>query len=521
MRRLIYTKTMIIRQLAEQISGFRHIVDGLELGSGLARRVLLDSPVMTSARGIEAELESVSRTVAMACDAARTDAFSAIAMRLGQIKDLRGTVSRLAAGRTLDDVELFEVKVFAMTAAAVRKAVNDARIDVVEVPDTGAIVELLDPDGAGIPHFAIYDAYSPELMDVRRRLRLQKTPDLYDENARLEDEIRVRLSAELSVFASLLDETAAAVARLDILIAKARGAIEWGFCRPEIAGAPEIAEDCRGAGGGTWQELSDKRQSAGVGTGPGKGAGWCTDGEAGPDNAYLSRVGSDGKARSTTGFNGLFNPVVREALRARGRDFQPVDIALHEGPTVITGANMGGKTVLLKSVALAQALCQAGFYVPAERAKIVPVDEILTSIGDAQNEMIGLSSFAAEMVRLNDIIGRIRGGKRALVLIDEPARTTNPVEGEAIVNALLDLLARHKVMALVTTHYGGIRAGVERMRVRGFSQDAANVTAENIQDSMDYSLVADEGHPPHEALRIARILGVDGELIDRAAEYMK
>ena len=456
---------MKFRQAIDEISGLRHVAERLELRSGLARRVLYDTPMMAARADIEHELVLMERTVAMLANEAQTDAFSTIALKLEQVKDLRGTVAKLAARRTLDDVELFEVKVFAMTAQAVMAI---ASMDMVEMPDTGDVVALLDPDGTGIPHFSIYDAYSPALGDVRRKIKKlkqkgaedDKIADLYAENERIEDEVRTKLSADLAAFAGVLEQAMTALARLDILTAKARQSLAMGLCRPQVAAGE-------------------------------------------------------------TKYEGLFNPVVREMLHSRGKNFQPVDIRIGNAPTVITGANMGGKTVLLKSVALAQAMFQFGFYVPAARAEIVPVDEILTSIGDAQNEQSGLSSFAAEMVRMNDIIGRVRAGQQTLVLIDEPARTTNPVEGEAIVNALLDFLVAHRVRSLVTSHYGGIRADVRKLKVRGLAQDTENVTVANIQDHMDYSLTPDDGQAPREALRIAQILGVDGELTDRAAEYLK
>jgi DNA mismatch repair ATPase MutS len=463
------------------------MAEGLPLRSGLARRVLLATPMMTRADEIEREISLLENTVELTKNAELADTFSAVELQLGQLKDLRGTVAKLAARRTLDDVELFELKVFAMTSEAIRaltngerkaheergvNVANGAKIEIIEVPETRAVVEMLDPDRTGIPHFSIYDSYLPELAQVRRRLKTAKQnglseaeiAELHSENARLEDIVRIRLSEDLSAFSTPLEEAMNALARLDILIAKARQANTCGLQRPQV-------------------------------------------------NCELQ----------ITNYEGFFNPVVRENLRARGKDFQPVDIALHDGPTVITGANMGGKTVLLKSVALAQAMFQFGFYVPAAKAEIVPVDEILTSIGDAQNELSGLSSFAAEMVRLDHIIGRVRAGVRTLVLIDEPARTTNPVEGEAIVNALLDLLAAHRVRSLVTSHYGGIRADAVKLRVKGFGQNAADttgITAENIQDKMDYALMPDDGNPPREALRIARILGVDDELIDNASEWL-
>jgi dsDNA-specific endonuclease/ATPase MutS2 len=447
---------MILGEAIDSVYGLGEMARALELRSGSAWRVLCDTAMMTSSEEIEREQELVERTAAALSDAGREGTLEALALRLGQVKELRGTMARLAAGRTLDDVELFELKVFAMTARAIAQLTAAARLDVVALPDTAAVVALLDPDGSAIPHFSIYDAYSPALSDVRRRLRLGLTPELVDENARLEDEVRAALSERLRVFAPLLEAAAQGLARLDILIAKARQARRLGLCRPVVA---------------------------------------------------------KGETTGETRYAGLFHPPIREALRLRGKDFQPVDIAFGADPTVITGANMGGKTVLLESVALAQALFQFGFHVPAREATISPVDEILTAIGEtpeATAEAGGLSSFAAEMVRLDVIIRRVREGAQPLVLIDEPARTTNPAEGGAIVDALLDLLATHHVRSLVTTHYS-VRARVRRLKVKGLSDDAT---------TMNYSLTLDDGRAPREALRIARILGVDDELIDKAAKYL-
>lgn len=464
----VIQKKMQLRKAIEEISGLRYVADNLELASGLAKRVLLETPFMRGVGEIGAALERVAEVLAAMDSETRQDSLDLIAVKLEQVKDLRGTVAKIAAGRTLDDIEFFEVKTFAMLAGVVDGLLADAGIGVVAVPDMAGVVALLDPDRTGIPHFSIYDSYLPELAEVRRKIKKlkakgaeeEKIAEQYDRNAELEDSVRQRLSAELMKFGEVIGEAQAAVAELDILIAKARQAKALGLCKPTVA-------------------------------------------------------------ESETVYRGVFNPAVREALRGRGKEFQPVDIALGEWPTVITGANMGGKTVLLKTVGLAQAMFQFGFYVPAAEAQIVPVDAILTSIGDTQDEMSGLSSFAAEMLRLNGIMGEVKAGKRALVLIDEPARTTNPAEGEAIVNALLDFLARQHVRALVTSHYGGIRADVRKLRVRGFAQEAEGVTVHNIQDYMDYSLTGDDGDAPREALRIARILGVDDELVGRAAEYLK
>ena len=121
-------------------------------------------------------------------------------------------------------------------------------------------------------------------------------------------------------------------------------------------------------------------------------------------------------------------------------------------------------------------------------------------------------------MRMDELAKSVRAGRRVLALIDEPARTTNPVEGRAIVNGVLEFLADYEVPSLVTTHYNGIAAPCCKLKVKGFSETNAEekITLKNINDFIDYSLeevTTDE--VPHEAIRIARILGIDPEILRR------
>lgn len=463
-------RMMLLKNAIEEIGGLRFIAEGLELHSGPARRVLLGGAFMRDAEQIATALDEVAAAVAIVGDESKKDDLLTLDIRLGQVRDIRGSLGRLAAGTVLDDIDLFEIKGFALAADQIGEMLLRGEMTLVAIPATAGVLGILDPEGQRLPHFAVYDAFSPELAQIRddiKREKQQPAPDdrrleeLYARNSALEDVVRQRLSEELFPHAAMLEEALEAVARLDILLAKARQARAQGLTRPVL-----------------------------------------TDGE--------------------TSYAGLWNPMVREFLRELGRDYQPVDIALGQGPCLITGANMGGKTVLLKTVALAQGMCQYGFYVPAEAAQIAPVDEILLSIGDEQDERTGLSSFAAEMVRLDRIIAKVRSGARPLVLIDEPARTTNPAEGEAIVSALVDLLAESRVRALVTTHYGGVAGACRRLKVKGLAEDTPQgVTSADIGNHMDYSLVEAGSDAPREAIRIARMLGVDNSLIDKAETYLK
>ena len=207
---------------------------------------------------------------------------------------------------------------------------------------------------------------------------------------------------------------------------------------------------------------------------------------------------------------------------AAGLRYQPVDIQLTRGVTLITGANMAGKTVLLKSIGLAQMMFQFGFPVPATSCCLEPVDDVVFCIGDEQNEMNGLSSFASEITRISEILNRSER-EHLLVLIDEPARTTNPVEGKALVQALVSIMNSRNSFTLVTTHYSQLGIACRRLRVKGFVEDLVDkpLTAQNINRYIDYSLVPDDSDEvPHEALRIAEMLSCHPELLTAAREFL-
>ena len=180
---------------------------------------------------------------------------------------------------------------------------------------------------------------------------------------------------------------------------------------------------------------------------------------------------------------------------------------------------MGGKTLMLKTLAVSQLLFQYGFYVPATEAKIAIVDDVMCSFTDEQDQMQGLSSFASEMKRIDEIISTIDTNQRILVLIDELARTTNPKEGAAIVSAMLDILREREVSSFITTHYD-ITTSCRRLRVKGLKDEVMagnNLNITNIQKAIDYNLIDDVSlGAPNEAIRIAEMLGINKKMIEKA-----
>ena len=209
-------------------------------------------------------------------------------------------------------------------------------------------------------------------------------------------------------------------------------------------------------------------------------------------------------------YQAMFNPQVKASLEKQGREFQPVNIDFGSSPSLITGANMGGKTVVLKTLALCQMLFQFGFGIPASSATIVPCDEIFFCIGDEQSIEKGLSSFAAEMKKIDAVIKASRTNNIILALIDEPARTTNPTEGTALVQALLKVINGNNVRLVMTTHYDIEPGNAHCLRVKGL-----------VNGLMDYSLVeVHDGDVPHEALNIAQSLNIDSEWLNEARRLL-
>lgn len=424
------------------------MIDQLELQSGYARRWLLDTEMMTRAEDIVACYDALRHFVEFV---ERVDKIhiDTLLFKLQGLKDIRTTIRNLAGKQVLDDIELFEVKHLAILAGDVAKLLKQHDLDsVVAIPPLDQVINILDPEGMKIATFYIYDSYCEQLKQLRSQMRQHpdQQDDLILQADALEDSVRADLSERLRPFATAIEQAQLALARTDVLMAKAMQMRAMGLTFPELS--------------------------------------------------------LDGMCR----YEGIFHPQVQAAVTSHGRKYQPVDIAYGLQPTLITGANMGGKTVVLKTLTLCQLLFQFGFGIPAAQARIDVKDEIYFCIGDEQSVEKGLSSFAAEMKNIDAVIKASRMNKKLLALIDEPARTTNPTEGAALVSALLRVLDGKDMSLVMTTHYDIEPGKAHCLRVKGFENG-----------EMDYRLVeVRDGEVPHEALNIAQNLGIDTEWIETA-----
>ena len=137
----------------------------------------------------------------------------------------------------------------------------------------------------------------------------------------------------------------------------------------------------------------------------------------------------------------------------------PIDIRLGGAYSalIVTGPNTGGKTVTLRTLGLLAAMHQAGLHVPAADGSQLPVfGDILADIGDEQSIAQSLSTFSGHLRAIIRIIGA--AGPKALVLLDELGAGTDPTEGSALAQALLDHFIRAGALVAATTHYAELKA---------------------------------------------------------------
>ena len=226
---------------------------------------------------------------------------------------------------------------------------------------------------------------------------------------------------------------------------------------------------------------------------------------------------------------------MEDIIKAKGKEYCPVSLSLKDGVTLITGANMGGKTISLKLAGQIPILAQYGFFVPARRARVGLSNYMQILIGDSQSVERGLSSFGSEMEELKEILDN--GQERSLILIDEIASGTNPTEGTALTKSLVDYLIEKPYISLITTHFETVteREGIVNMQVKGLADcDFAKLNSEiqraNRRDRiniiskyMDYRLqrVENGAQVPKDALNIAAMLGIDKAIIDGAKKYIR
>ncbi len=173
-------------------------------------------------------------------------------------------------------------------------------------------------------------------------------------------------------------------------------------------------------------------------------------------------------ASATLEFIDARHPLLEESLRANGATVVPVSFKLDDANTtmVISGANAGGKTVVLKTAGLLSLMALSGLPVPAKQARVPFYRSVLADIGDHQSLAANLSTFTSHVGNIASMIESCEAAGSAdilsascpaLVLLDEVGTGTDPEEGSALGVAVVDHFNQRGAHVLATTHYAGLK----------------------------------------------------------------
>jgi DNA mismatch repair protein MutS len=299
-----------------------------------------------------------------------------------------------------------------------------------------------------------------------------------ERSVKLEYELYQRVREEVMGRLPQIQQTAAALAQLDVLASFAETARLHSYCRPVVAdeGVLQIRD---GRHPVLEQNLADERFV--------------------PNDASLSS--SSGR---------------QSAPISQAEDQSRLTSAATEGAfpqiALITGPNMAGKSTYIRQVALITLLAHTGSFVPAVEARIDLVDRIFTRIGASDDLTRGQSTFMVEMTETANILNNAT--LRSLIVLDEIGRGTSTFDGLSLAWSIVEHLHNQVgAKTLFATHYHELTELAQRLpRLKNF-----NVAVREWRDQIVFlRKIVEGGTDKSYGIHVARLAGVPKEVLERA-----
>jgi len=458
----------------KQNIGFIHIIEKLSPKSGYGKKLLKKISPFNNKESLLEEFFNLEIVIDLIQK--NNLIFDSLNSFLSHIKDISNSFNKI--GNELNQIELLEIKNFCYYSILIANEIQKANLPFknLTLPNLELAFELLNKTNS--TGFIIGDEYSTTLTNIRKKKRTITQQLIHaDPNNRKkfeeehlilsvkeqeeENRICLLLSSELLIYKNKLQKASEIIGKIDLLIQKGYLLIEENGIIPKIS-----------------------------------------------NNNFE--------------FIDAVNPFIAEALANNNKKFTPISITL-KGVTVITGSNMGGKTVALKTVALNSYCALCGLPIFAKQATVPFLDFIEILSENLQSSERGLSSFGGEIIKINELYDMAKN-KYGLLLLDEFASGTNFQEGSKIFSALLRALKNTPSFSVLTTHFDGVCDEASyRYQIIGLSASATKklanlstgITPNMIAEYMNYGLVKTDNSAkiPKNAIDVCKLLGLNKDII--------
>lgn len=308
-----------------------------------------------------------------------------------------------------------------------------------------------------------------ELNNEYRSLQIQEEDEV--------QRILAELSRKIAGHGEVIKRIVERLAEMDLVLARAKYAAEINGIEPQF---------------GEWRTMSRPEPPKH----PNERAKW----QPPPPNPHPG---------STIWIRGARHPLLNPAKVV------PTDLTVPEDVfmVLITGPNTGGKTVSLKTMGLMTLMAQSGLHLPASDAKLTIFNNVFADIGDEQSIEQSLSTFSAHITNVIRILHKV--DDKSLVLLDELGSGTDPGEGAALAQAIVNYLRDKGATLFVATHYPELKV---------YASQTAGVTNASLLfdvDTLSPTYEMTIGLPGRSnAVAIARRLGLEEHILNDALQLL-